>query len=122
MAGVATQGIPDRRGPQIRQPVEHASSSRSNSGRAEKLATGTTPCPRNGSTPSHILLPDVAVDAAMGPHPALKARVEIAEGKSDEAIRTIETGVAFARHVAEGPFLINGLVGIAIANHMLATL
>jgi hypothetical protein len=50
---------------------------------------------------------------------ALKARVEIAEKKYDEAAHTIETGLAFARHVAEGPFLINGLVGIAIANQML---
>src|SRR5438270_7314564 len=37
----------------------------------------------------------------------------------DEAVRTLETGLAFARHVAEGPFLINDLVGIAVANSML---
>ena len=49
----------------------------------------------------------------------LKARLEIAEGKFDEAIRTIETGLAFARHIAEGPFLINGLIGIAGAYVML---
>ena len=29
----------------------------------------------------------------------------------------LETGLAFARHVAEGPFLINGLIGIAMSNH-----
>jgi hypothetical protein len=49
----------------------------------------------------------------------VKARVEIAERKYDEAIRTIETGLAFARHVGGGPFLINGLVGIATATGML---
>ena len=49
----------------------------------------------------------------------LKARVEAAEGKFDDAIRTMETGIAFGRHVADGPFLINQLVGIAIASAML---
>jgi hypothetical protein len=49
----------------------------------------------------------------------LKARVETAEGKHDRAIRTIETGLAFSRHIAEGPFLINGLIGIAGASLML---
>jgi hypothetical protein len=46
-------------------------------------------------------------------------RVEIAEQKLDKAIRTLETGLAFAEHVAKGPFFINALVGIAIANLML---
>ncbi len=50
---------------------------------------------------------------------AIKARLEIAERKYDEAIHTIETGMAFARHIAEGPFLINGLVGMAGAYVML---
>jgi hypothetical protein len=49
----------------------------------------------------------------------LKARVEIAEGKHDQAIRTIETGMAFSRHIALGPFLINGLVGLAGASILL---
>jgi hypothetical protein len=49
----------------------------------------------------------------------LKARVEIAEGKYDRALRTIEAGLAFSRHIAEGPFLINGLIGIAGGSIML---
>ena len=55
----------------------------------------------------------------MGALIALKARVEVAEGKLDQALGTIETGLAFGRHVSEGPFLINSLVGIAICNSML---
>jgi hypothetical protein len=43
----------------------------------------------------------------------LKARVEIAEKTYDQALRTIETGMAFSRHIADGPFLINGLIGAA---------
>ena len=50
---------------------------------------------------------------------AIKMRIEIAEGNYPEAIRTLETGLAFARHVANGPFLINGLIGISIAHIML---
>ena len=50
---------------------------------------------------------------------AIKARVEIADGKYDDAVRTIETGLAFGRHVGGGPFVINGLIGIAIARGML---
>lgn len=43
----------------------------------------------------------------------LKARVEIAEKNYDRAIRTIETGCTFSRHIAEGTFIINGLIGLA---------
>ena len=49
----------------------------------------------------------------------IKVRLELAEGKVDEAIHTLETGMAFARHVADGPFLINGLLGLSIAQIML---
>jgi hypothetical protein len=43
----------------------------------------------------------------------LKARVEIAEGKQEEALRTIETGLSFSQQVAGAPFLISCLVGLA---------
>ena len=66
-----------------------------------------------------ILLPDVQELRNWARLLALKARVEIAEHKYDDAIRTIETGLAFSRHLAEGPFLINQLVGIASAHMML---
>jgi hypothetical protein len=67
-----------------------------------------------------ILLPDAQGMRAWSRLLALKARVEIAEGKFDEAVHTLETGIAFSRHVAQGPFLINGLIGAAIALDMLA--
>ena len=66
-----------------------------------------------------ILLPDTQSMRAWARLLALKARVEAAEGKLDQALGTIETGLAFGRHVSEGPFLINSLVGIAICNSML---
>ncbi|MFI5454753.1 MAG: hypothetical protein ACHRXM_04820 [Isosphaerales bacterium] len=66
-----------------------------------------------------ILLPDAQDMRTWGRLLALKARVEIAEGKFDDAVHTIETGLTFSRHVAAGPFVINGVIGIAIATHML---
>lgn len=49
---------------------------------------------------------------------ALQARLQIAEGKYDEAIETLQVGYALARDVGEQPFLISTLVGIAIASIM----
>lgn len=43
----------------------------------------------------------------------LQARVEMAEGDYAAAIRTLQTGYAFSRHVAEAPVLISGLIGLA---------
>jgi len=49
---------------------------------------------------------------------AAKAHLQIAEGKYVEAVRTLQTGYAEARHVAEGQTLINSLVGVTIAGMM----
>ena len=67
-----------------------------------------------------ILLPDAQEMRNWIRLVAIKARLEIAEKKYDEAIRTIETGLAFGRHVGEGPFLISSLVGVACVSVMLA--
>jgi hypothetical protein len=70
-----------------------------------------------------IRLPDTQTMPIWGRILAVRARAEIAEGKPEDAIRTIATGLAFSRHVSQGgPFYINNLVGIAIAAHMLADL
>lgn len=44
----------------------------------------------------------------------LQARLDIAQKKYDSAIRTVQTGVGMARHIADGPTLIHGLVGVAV--------
>jgi hypothetical protein len=49
---------------------------------------------------------------------ALRARLQIAEGKYDEAITSLKTGYGMARHVAKQPFLVSGLTGLGIANSM----
>src|SRR5712692_3065416 len=64
--------------------------------------------------PIAMLLPDAQDMRYCGTLLTVKARVEIAEGDYTAAAHTLETGFAFARHIVEGPFLINGLVGMAI--------
>ena len=50
---------------------------------------------------------------------ALKATVEVASGRSEDAIKTLATGIVFGRQVAEGPYYINMLVGVQILFQML---
>jgi hypothetical protein len=49
---------------------------------------------------------------------AVRARLEMAEGRLDDAARTLQTGFAVARQVGEEPTLINALVGVAVATVM----
>jgi len=65
-----------------------------------------------------ILLPELGKLRELSRIVALQARLQIAEGRLDEALHTLQTGFSLARHAAEGPTLINGLVGIAIAEMM----
>jgi hypothetical protein len=65
-----------------------------------------------------ILLPEVQQTRTFGRLLAAKTRLEIAEGKFDEAVHTLQTGYALSRHAGQGETLINGLVGIAIAKMM----
>jgi hypothetical protein len=67
----------------------------------------------------YLNLSDVQSMREWGTMLALKTRVEIAEGKLDDAVGDLETGLAFARHVAQGPFMINYLAGVGIARVML---
>ncbi len=66
-----------------------------------------------------MLLPDLVAYRDMGRLLALKVRMQVLDHDYDGAVHTLETGFAFASHVAEGPVLINGLVGSAIASLML---
>jgi len=65
-----------------------------------------------------IHLPELSQMRSFARLLALKARLQIAEGEFDEAIRTLQAGYAMGRNAAEGQTLINGLVGVAISNIM----
>ncbi len=45
----------------------------------------------------------------------LQARLQIAQKRYDDAITTIQAGLAMARHVGESPTVVQGMVGVAIA-------
>jgi hypothetical protein len=45
---------------------------------------------------------------------ALKARLAILDGKTDDAVHWIETAFVMGRHVSQGPLAIQALVGISI--------
>ncbi|HEY1067169.1 MAG TPA: hypothetical protein VGE52_13705 [Pirellulales bacterium] len=62
-----------------------------------------------------ILLPEVQEARSYGRLVMLQARLAVASGNFEEAIKSLQTGYALARHVSEGPTLINGLVGAAIS-------
>src|SRR5205807_4440904 len=45
----------------------------------------------------------------------LRMRLELADGRTGQAVRTAALSLAMARHAADQPTLINALVGIALA-------
>lgn len=65
-----------------------------------------------------IKLPEVQEMRRMGRYVALRARLELAEKRYAEAVDTLAVGYMMARHVSQGPTLINGLVGVAVAAMM----
>jgi len=73
---------------------------------------------RESVHPYEILLPEVQDLRGLGRLFALEARLQIAEGHPSEAIATLQTGFALAKHTSEYPFLVSALVGQAIANSM----
>src|SRR5262245_43885552 len=42
---------------------------------------------------------------------SLRFRLQLAEGKIDDAVATLQTGLALGRHMGEGPNLVQSLVG-----------
>lgn len=50
---------------------------------------------------------------------ALQARLQIAQSQYNQAVKTIQTGFAMARHMGESPTIVQGMVGVAIATIML---
>jgi hypothetical protein len=64
----------------------------------------------------HTLLPEIQSMRMLAAALKVRFRAEVAERRFDDATRTAKTMFALARHMDEGPTLIVGLVGIAIAS------
>jgi hypothetical protein len=65
-----------------------------------------------------ILLPEAQQTRSYARLLAVKARIEVANGKFDDAINTFQTNYALAHNVAQGESLIHGLLGVAIGSIM----
>jgi len=50
---------------------------------------------------------------------SLKARIELLQSRYDKAARTIGTGLAMSKHIGEGPTVIQGNTGVAMATLLL---
>jgi hypothetical protein len=69
-----------------------------------------------------LSFPDVQSMRALGMLLRARAKVELSERNFNGAARTLQTGLAMARHVANGPTLIQALVGVAIGSMMIQVL
>ena len=49
---------------------------------------------------------------------AVRVRVAVLENKLDEAIDWLQTGLAMARHVSQGPIFIQSLIGLALCGQL----
>jgi hypothetical protein len=65
-----------------------------------------------------LLLPDVQSFREYARLLSMRARLEMADGKIDKSLYTLQSGFSLARDVATAPTLINTLVSLAIAQHM----
>jgi hypothetical protein len=62
-----------------------------------------------------LLLPEVQQMRRLAAALKVRFRVEVAEGRFDEAVRTAKTMFALGRSLSEHPTIISGLVGLAIS-------
>jgi hypothetical protein len=69
---------------------------------------------------SHLQLDELQAFRELANLLSLRCRLELAEGDFDKAVRTLQIGFIFARHVGETDILVQTLVGIAIEAIMLS--
>jgi hypothetical protein len=69
-----------------------------------------------------VLLPEVQCFREFANVLSIQIRLELAEGNFDQALHTLQTGFALAKHVGEAPTAIHALVGIALTAVMTSRL
>jgi hypothetical protein len=67
---------------------------------------------------TQILLPEFQQTGMFARLLAAKAHLEIAQGKYGEAVRTLQTGYALARHAGQGGFFVCAVIGLTHARRM----
>lgn len=76
------------------------------------------PIEESGTQLYYVLLPEMQALRDLARVLAVRIRIEIHDGRSDDAIDSLQTGYAMGIHIADAPFMINGLVGVAITEMM----
>ncbi len=69
-----------------------------------------------------LMLPELQSCRSMARWLAMKARLQIAEGKLDDSLQTLQFGFALGQHVAQGATVVHGLVSISISQVMFKVL
>ena len=65
-----------------------------------------------------VLIPELQQTRSFARLLGVRARIQVANGRFDEAVYTLQSGYALGQHVAEGPTLIHSLVGVALSGIM----
>ncbi len=66
-----------------------------------------------------VIMPSLGKYRNIAKAMALQARLEIAEGRFDDAITTMKNALALSRHLAESPIIISALVGMGTGRLMI---
>jgi hypothetical protein len=69
-----------------------------------------------------LLVEEIQFMRSLGRLVAIASRVAVLDGRLDDAVDSLQTGFAMARHVSDGPSLYQGLVGLALASAMIKPL
>jgi hypothetical protein len=72
--------------------------------------------PLTVQTLESLPLSDIQSFRAIAAYLSVRSRLALAEGKFDQAVANVQTGLMLARHVARGKTLIHDLVAIALAH------
>jgi hypothetical protein len=86
-----------------------------------ELASGREAC--DWATPLRergigVFVPEAGHLRLIGITLAAKARLEMIQGRRDDALKTIGAGLALARHAARGPTIVQCVMGLFIADRM----
>ena len=62
-----------------------------------------------------LMIPEIQDSRSLARLISLKVRLAVLDGETDEALHWLQVGYTLGRHVGDGPTIIQGLVGLAIA-------
>ena len=103
---------------EVERVVNENASRLAQADRAARMETCDWQLPVRTEKPWQIELPEAQGIRYIARLLVLRTRLAIADRKYDAAIHSLQTGLAMARHIAEQPTLVSGLVGVAIAGNM----